>query len=108
MNNHENFIKAIHDLILVKVTFNTKEKEVITRICVPLDFCSSRKIDTIDQGDEFHFYYIDSLDGPHSMVLSPSDVVTIKLTSESFDLADYIRWSAPYGWCTPRDWGKFS
>lgn len=108
MNNLENFLKAIQDITLVEVTFNAKEKGVITRKCVPFDFGPSRRKDVIDKSDKFHFYDIDSPNGSHNLALSPSDVMTIKSTSEFFEPADYIKWAAPYNWFISRNWGKFS
>ena len=38
MNNHEIFLNAITEKQILRVTFNSKEKGEITRLCIPFDF----------------------------------------------------------------------
>lgn len=43
MENKEKFFKAIDEKLKVKITFDSIEKGIITRVCIPFDFGPSQK-----------------------------------------------------------------
>jgi len=98
----DSFFDAIHQKKLVQVEFNSKEKGIITRKCVPFDF-GPGKNDKV-KVDKFHFWNIDS---KHNLPVLPEQLINIEVLDEEFNPADYINWS-PTNWFIKRDWGKFS
>jgi len=103
--HYDIFLEAIHLKRLLKIKFNSKEKGIIERTCVPFDFGPSRR--SKDGFDKFHLYDLDSPDGKHTLSILPEQLLEIELLNIEFNPADYITWS-PINWFTKRDWGKFS
>ncbi len=101
----DTFINAIHDRRYLEVVFNSKEKGVITRTCIPFDYGPSRRIK--EQSNRFHFYDLNSPDGKHTLSILPEQLMSIKALDQVFDPADYVTW-APIQWFIPRDWGIYS
>lgn len=100
----EIFITAIHGKKKVKITFDSKEKGIITRKCVPFDYGPSRKYN--DGRDRYHFYDLDSPEGNHNLSILPEQLITIELLNETFEPSDYVTWRP--NWIVKRDWGKYS
>lgn len=104
MIHKEQFIKAIHERKKVKIIFDSQEKGVITRICVPFDYGPSRKYN--DSRERYHLYDLDSPDGHHNLAILPNQLLNIELLYETFEPSDYVRWIP--NWFVKRDWGEFS
>lgn len=94
----EVFINAIQSKAVVQVTFNSKEKGMLTRKCIPFDIVPSDK--SKDGKERFNFY---NLDGKHNLSLIREQVMAIELTKESFKPNNYITWSQ-IDWFIKRDW----
>lgn len=105
MSNHEIFLEAIKEKKIVKVKFNSKEKGVIERMCIPFDFGPSRR-NMIPNPERYHFYDLDSPDDKHTLSILPEQVILIETTEQVFDPADYITWKT--NWFISRDWGIYS
>jgi hypothetical protein len=76
MDNYENFLQAINEKKFVQVKFNSHEKGIIQRICVPFDYGPwKRKIP-----DRYHFYDLDSPDGEHNLSILPEQIISIDVT----------------------------
>jgi hypothetical protein len=105
MSNHENFLQAIQEKKVVTVQFNSQEKGLIERTCIPFDFGPSRRNLKVNP-DRYHFYDLDSPEGRHILSILPEQIVTIAKTNTLFDPADYIAWDPD--WFVPRNWGIYS
>lgn len=105
MDFKDKFISAIHQKRKLEVTFDSNEKGVITRICIPFDFGPSRKYK--DGLNRFHFYDLNSPDGKHNLSILPEQIVKILILDDTFNPGDYITWS-PMNWFVKRDWGMYS
>ena len=101
---NEIFLQAINDKRIVNLTFDSYEKGIITRRCIPFDFGPSRKYK--DGCDRYHFYDLDSPDGNHNLSILPDQVNEISITETNFNPGDIITWKT--NWFVKRDWGQFS
>ncbi len=104
MNNKSLFLEAIHNKRIVKIKFNSKEKWVIVRYCIPFDFWPSRKFK--DSEDRYHFWDLDSPEKKHNLSILPIQLLEIWLTDDSFFPWDYVKWQP--NWFIQREWGKYS
>ncbi|MCH4891321.1 hypothetical protein EZV73_27370 [Acidaminobacter sp. JC074] len=104
MTHYNSLVRAINNRVLVNLTFNSNEKGIISRLCVPFDYGPSRRYR--DCQDRFHFYDLDSPDGNHNLSILPNQVITISLTSRNFEPGDYVHWEPQ--WHVSRDWGRYS
>jgi len=102
----EKFLEAIDKKLKVRVTFDSIEKGIITRTCIPFDFGPSQKINAIDKSDKYHLLDLDSPEKPHPLPLDPDKILNIEVLNESFDPADYVKWTPR--WIYARDWGMYS
>lgn len=107
MNDHQIFLDAIYEKIIIKVEFNSKEKGVIERNCIPFDF-GPWKRNVSPNPDRYHLYDLDGPDGEHNLSITPDKVISIASTGKSFNPFDYINWNPPYNWFILRDWGIYS
>ncbi len=98
------FIECINKKQKIEVTFKPKDKNVVTRICIPFDYGPSARFK--DGVDRFHFYDLNSPEGRHNLSILPMQVIELKLLQENFDPADYITWTPK--WLFARDWGCYS
>lgn len=89
---------------MVNLKFNSFEKGIIIRKCVPFDYGPSRKFK--DNRERYHFQDIDSPDGPHPLPVLPEQIIEIEVLDETFEPKDYVKWTP--NWFTKRDWGEFS
>ena len=105
MSIKETLIGAIHGKKVVKITFTSKEKGLITRKCIPFDIGPSKRYK--DKLDRYHFFDLDSPEGGHTLSILPEQAVTIELLDKSFEPGDYVKWS-PIKWFIKRDWGIYS
>ena len=104
MSNYDLFINAIKQKKIVNLKFNSYEKGVLSRECVPFDYGPSNIYH--DGQDRYHFSDLDSPSGSHNLSILPSQVLSIQDTNQSFDPADYVTWDP--NWFISRDWGKYS
>ena len=104
MELYETFIEAIDSQRKVSITFNSKEKGIITRECIPYDFGPSNRFN--DKQNRYHIYDLSSPKGPHIVAILSSQIINITLLDETFDPGDYVSW--PPNWYYPRDWGHYS
>lgn len=105
MTNHEKFLQAIHERKIIKVKFNSYEKGIIERLCLPFDFGPSRRNLKVNP-DRYHFYDLDSPEGSHTLSILPEQLISIEISNQSFNPAQYVTWVP--NWFTQRDWGAFS
>ncbi|CAH0435218.1 hypothetical protein CQ395_17020 [Clostridium neonatale] len=103
MNN--NFVQTINNKKIVKVVFDSNEKGIITRNCIPFDFGPSRRYR--DGKDRYHFYDLDSPPGNYNLSILPSQILSIDIMEEGFDPAQCVTWT-PIKWLLARDWGLYS
>lgn len=101
----EKLVQAINDKKLVMLKFNSNEKGVIERRCVPFDFGPSRKYK--DGQSRYHFYDLDSPSSNHNLSILPSQIINIEVLNNSFDPKDYVT-GKPVTWFLKRDWGQYS
>jgi len=104
MSLHDDFLKAIHEKKFVLITADTNEKGIIHRICVPFDYGPGSL--PRDGLDRYHFWDLNSPDGPHNLSILPSQLLDLKIQNETFDPQDYVHWTT--NWHVPRDWGIHS
>jgi hypothetical protein len=97
-------IEAINQKVKVKVTFDSKEKGRITRLCIPFDIGPSKRYK--DGLDRYHFFDLDSPDGKHNLSVLPDQIIDIEITNEHFDPSKFITWTP--SWFIVRDWGLYS
>jgi hypothetical protein len=101
---HEIFILAIRERKQVKILFDSKEKGIIERSCIPFDFGLSRKYK--DGLDRFHFYDLDSPDSKHNLSILPEQLHCLEIMEIPFEPKDYVNWTP--NWIVVRDWGLYS
>lgn len=104
MATKEIFLDSIHRKKKVTIMFDSKEKGIVTRECVPFDYGPSRKYK--DGRDRYHFYDLNSPEGQHNLSILPEQLINIELLNEPFEPADYVNWTP--NWFVKRDWGKYS
>jgi hypothetical protein len=100
------FIDAIHKNLKVEIKYQSKEKGLITRQCIPFDYGPSQRANIKDKRDKYHFLDLNSPKGMHLIAGDPERVLEVKQLNESFDPGQYITWDT--NWTIPRDWGIFS
>lgn len=105
MTNHEKFLQAIHERRLVELTVRTKQKDVIERLCIPYDFGPSRRPNLKVNPEKYHFWHNET---GHPSAFLPAQIISLEITGNSFDPAQYIKWRSPYNWFVPRNWGIYS
>ena len=105
MSHYDTFIQAIHDKKIVNLRFDSYEKWIIERKCIPFDFWPSRRNITPNP-DRFHFYDLNSPDGKHNLSIVPDQVIQLEILDEDFDPANYVKWTP--NWFIERDWGIYS
>ena len=104
MTNQDNFIQAIHNKQVIRLSFNSQEKGVITRKCIPFDYGPSRR--SSDKSDKYHCYDLDSPEGSHTLSIFPKQIVSIEILDQRFEPSSYVTWTP--NWFVTRDWGQFS
>ncbi len=97
-------MESINDKLIVRVTYVTNDKRVLTRKCIPFDIGPSTKFK--DKSIRFHFLDLNGPRGAHNLPLLPDRVLNIELTGSQFEPSKYITWKPK--WFLKRNWGKFS
>lgn len=106
MSNHDLFIRAIHEKRVLEITYDSKEKGMIVRLCAPLDFGPSQRQGKVYPGDKYHVYDLNSPDKPHPIPMSGDRIISINSTNKYFDPSKFITWEIK--WWIKRDWGLYS
>ncbi|APZ46451.1 hypothetical protein BW723_09145 [Polaribacter reichenbachii] len=102
---HRNlFIRSINEKLIIKLTFNSIEKGILTRNCIPFDFGPSRRFR--DKSQRYHFLVLDGASGRHNLSILPIQIVKIELTEKHFSPSDFIKWKP--NWFIKRNWGVYS
>jgi hypothetical protein len=104
MNIHDTFIKSIHEKKFVLITADTYEKGIIQRKCVPFDFGPGSRIQ--DGQNRYHFWDLNSPEGPHNLPLLPAQLLELIILDEDFDPKDFVHWTPR--WHVSRHWGPYS
>lgn len=99
-----NFKISIDEMLIVELKFDSNEKGIITRLCIPFDFGPSRRYK--DGLERYHFYDLNSPDGKHNLSILPEQIISVSLTTDKFNPSDYITWTPK--WFLKRDWGTYS
>ncbi len=112
MENIKNkFIEAISNKKLIKINFDSHEKGVVSRLCVPFDLGPSRR-KLSPNPDRYHMYDLDSPEGEHNLSILPEQLISLEISKDSFDPGKYITWPWPPEytphWFISRDWGIYS
>lgn len=102
--HYDIFVASIHNKNTIKVIFDSKEKGIIERKCIPFDFGPSRRYK--DGLDRLHMYDLDSPDGKHNLSILPDQLLELEILEELFNPGDFVTW-AP-NWIIVRDWGVHS
>jgi hypothetical protein len=104
--DHKIFIAAIEGRQKVLLTFASKQDggAYQVRTCAPIDY--GPRANAHDKADCYHLWDYDSDEGPHILSLLPAQVISIVLTDETFDPAEFVTWDT--NWHHPRDWGAYS
>ena len=84
--------------------YSKEDKEVIIRICAPMDYGPSRR--TIDKSDRFHMWDYESDTEQHTLSLKPEQISNIEVLEETFEPSEFVTWQT--NWIVPRDWGQYS
>ena len=95
---------SIDKKLLIELTFNSIEKGVIVRECVPFDYGPSRKFR--DKSKRFHFLILNGPNGRHNLSILPTQIIKMKILNVHFDPARYVKWRPK--WFVKRDWGVYS
>jgi len=97
-------MKSIEEKFIVKLTFNSVEKGILTRKCIPFDLGPSRRFR--DKSQRYHFLVLDGPDGRHNLSILPMQIVKIELIDAHFEPSKYIKWKPK--WFVKRNWGVYS
>ena len=101
---YNDFFRALESTNLVLLTFDSKEKGVITRTCAPMDFGPSRIYSSSEV--RYHFIDVDSSAGAHPLSITPDKVVELEILEEQFSPENLVHWQP--NWHYSRDWGSLS
>jgi len=86
--HHNIFVEAIRDKRKVKLTFLSKERGNKTdKLCGPVFYSAS--VAEKDSGC-YYLWNFESNTGNNFLALSPSQIVSIELTKEHFDLVEFF------------------
>lgn len=100
-DKYEKFVEAIRTKSKVLIKFETRDKsEIKERRCIPFDYAFSSRFN--DDKKRYHFYDLDSADGPHNLSIFPEQLLSIDILQETFSPAEYVKWIP--NWSIPRDW----
>lgn len=103
----EDFLRAIDNKLKVRITFDSKAKGRITRVCIPFDFGPSQKENAIDKSDKYHLWDLESPEGDsHNLSVAFDKIISLEVLNEGFDPGDFVSWEPK--WIYQRDWGTLS
>ncbi len=101
---NQEFVNALNETRLIKLTFDSQSKGVITRTCVPMDYGPSRRYSSSEP--RYHFIDLYSSSGAHPLSITPEQVIAMEILKEKFRPEKIIHWRPQ--WHIARDWGVFS
>jgi len=104
MDIYNTFITAINTKRVVSIEYDSYEKGIISRLCIPFDYGMSRRYK--DGKERYHLYSLDGPNGSHNISILPEQLLSIRVTNEHFEPSDYITWDT--NWIVERDWGEYS
>lgn len=99
---HLTFISAIHEKRVLRITFMSKGKGVITRLCAPLDYGPIRSSGNVYPPDKYFVFDLTSPEGPHPLHLETSSILVLENTNEFFNPLQLVSWNPD--WNIVRDW----
>lgn len=105
MTHYDVFVQAINEKRIIKLQFNSYEKWIIERRCVPFDFWPSRR-NISPNPERFHYYDLSSPDWKHNLSILPEQIIKMEVIDEFFEPENYITWTP--NWFLKRDWGSYS
>jgi len=98
------FIEAINTKRIVSLKYDSHEKGIIIRLCIPFDYGISRRYK--DGKERYHLYSLNGPEGAHNISILPEQILEIGLTNEHFDPGNYVTWTP--NWIVKRDWREYS
>ncbi len=101
---YDDFVSAIAETNLVELTFNSKEKGVITRICAPMDFGPWKRSSSPEM--RYHFIDLDSSSGVHPLSITAEQILQLTVLDKKFKPENIVNWVPE--WHIARDWGVYS
>jgi hypothetical protein len=105
-SHHSAFAAGIDHRFKIVLTFFSKEDDCeLVRTCAPMDYGPSRRAK--DGANRYHLWDYESDEQMHVLSLLPAQVVSIELTTWSFDPAEFVTWR-PISWFYPRSWDAYS
>lgn len=85
------FKRALDERRMVRLHFySKKEGGIAVRRCAPLDFGPSDK--ARDGHDRYHFWNVDSPNGPHVISLLEDQIDALEVLEETFDPKKIVTW----------------
>ena len=91
-SEHEVFIQGVEQEKILKVTFYCrKRRQEIVSLCAPLHYSNGPAVSTKDAEKELECYYLwdfGAEKGSNFLALSPSQIVSMKLTEDDFRVQD--------------------
>ncbi|HWY34778.1 MAG TPA: hypothetical protein VNX68_09030 [Nitrosopumilaceae archaeon] len=99
------FIQAINNTKLIKISFDYKEKGIISATAIPFDIGASSRYK--DEKIRYYFYIIDPKNEKPNIAILPEQLLEIEMLEKPFNPEEYITWKK-ISWITKRDWGKYS
>ena len=91
--DHDVFIKGIEQEKRLELTFfSRKHRREVVSICAPLHYSKGPAYPPIGAEDEVECYYLwdfGAKRGSNFLALSPSEIVSIKLTDEVFHVQEF-------------------
>ncbi len=103
----KNFISALAERKFVVITFNSIEKGIITRKCVPMDYGPLNRSTKADE-----FYHVLDLESPsgkiHPIAIREENMIALQILNEKFEPEEYVTWEIKNPWHVARDWEQFS
>jgi len=100
------FAGAIQSKQVIEVTFVAKNRQQVTRRCIPLDFAPSERDSR--KAFKYHMWSLDSTPKHHIVSLTSEQIIQLKVLEEIFDPKNFISWTRKWGWTIGRDWGELS
>jgi len=87
-SDHDIFIQGIEQKRRIKMTFSGKKKlQNLVRQCAPL-YYSKGRIER-DGLDSYYIWDFEATKGSHFLALLPSQIVTMELAEETFNVEDF-------------------